>query len=62
MRPFIEGKQASAEKFVSFFATRTRAGIWLRNQGLRLMNVEPLMKLLAGRSLGDDFDLPDYAM
>lgn len=62
LRPFVEGKQAGAERFIPFFATRSRLGIWLRDQALRAMSFEPLVKLLAGRSLRDDFELPDYGI
>jgi 2-polyprenyl-6-methoxyphenol hydroxylase-like FAD-dependent oxidoreductase len=60
LRPLIAGKQRAATHFVSFFATRTRLGLWLRNQAMRAMNLGPVFRRLAGRSLRDDFDLPDY--
>ncbi len=60
LRPFLEGKQASARRFISFFATRTRLGLWARNQAMRAMNLGPFVRLFAGRGLRDDFDLPDY--
>ncbi|MGA8276994.1 MAG: FAD-binding domain [Rhodanobacteraceae bacterium] len=60
LRPFIEGKQAGAQKFISFFATRTRLGIWLRNVAMRAMNIESLVHLFVGRGLRDEFELPDY--
>lgn len=59
LRPFIEGKQASAAKFIWFFATRTRFGLWFRNVAMRTMNFGPLATLFAG-SVRDDFELPDY--
>jgi 2-polyprenyl-6-methoxyphenol hydroxylase-like FAD-dependent oxidoreductase len=31
LHPFIQGKQSSAQRFVGFFATRTRFGLWFRN-------------------------------
>ena len=62
LRPFIEGKQASAEKFMSFFATRTRPGIWFRNLAMRTMKFSPLGDRLIARGLSDDFELPDYPM
>jgi 2-polyprenyl-6-methoxyphenol hydroxylase-like FAD-dependent oxidoreductase len=62
LRPFIGGKQAGAEKLISFFATRTRFGIWMRNLAMRTMNFEPLANLFAGRSVRDDFELPEYRM
>jgi 2-polyprenyl-6-methoxyphenol hydroxylase-like FAD-dependent oxidoreductase len=62
LRPLIEAKQKSAEAFASSFAPRTAFGIWLRNQALRAMNFEPLARLLIGRSLRDNIELPDYGM
>lgn len=63
LRAFVEGKQASAARFVSFFAARTRFGIWLRNQALRAMNLSPAVAShLAGGSVRDNFELPSYPM
>lgn len=56
------GKQASAERFLAFFTAHTLLDIWLRNQAIRAMGAGPLVKLFAGRSLRDDFELPDYRM
>lgn len=62
LRPFIEGKQDGARKFVSFFATRTALGIRARNLAMRAMNVPVLADVFLSRSLRDDIELPDYAM
>ena len=62
LRPFVEARQASAQRFISFFATRTGLGIWLRNLVMRSMNFPPLADLLLTRSLRDDLELPDYPM
>lgn len=59
LRLFIENKQAGARRFVGFFATRTRFGLWFRNVALRTMNFRPLANLFAGSTL-EDFELPDY--
>ncbi|TAM72949.1 FAD-binding domain [Mycobacterium sp.] len=59
LRPFIESKQAGAARFIGFFATRTRFGLWLRNVAMRTMNFGPMTRLLAG-DVRDDFELPDY--
>jgi 2-polyprenyl-6-methoxyphenol hydroxylase-like FAD-dependent oxidoreductase len=59
MRPFIKNKQASAVRYLPFFATRTRFGLWVRNVGLRIANFVPLATLFAG-SVRDDFTLPNY--
>lgn len=62
LRPFIEGKQRAAGRFISFFATRTRLGIWLRNRAMQAMNLRPVAAVFAKRGLRDDFDLPDYGL
>jgi 2-polyprenyl-6-methoxyphenol hydroxylase-like FAD-dependent oxidoreductase len=62
LRRFVEGKQSSVGKFIPVFATQTRPGIWLRNLGMRAMNLRPLCDLLVRQSFRDDFELPDYAM
>lgn len=59
LRPFIKAKQAGAQQFIGFFATRTRFGLWFRNMAMRTMNFHPLANLFAG-SVRDDFELPDY--
>lgn len=60
LRPFIEGKQAGAERMLGFFATRTRFGLWFRDVAMRAMNLgRPIAALFAG-SVRDNLDLPDY--
>lgn len=61
LRPFIEGKQHAAANFASTFAPRTAFGIWFRNQATRLMALPGAANLMLGKSLRDDFALPDYA-
>ena len=62
LRPFIEGKQAGAERLLGFFATRTRFGLWFRDVAMRAMNLgRPVAGLFAG-SLSDNLDLPDYGI
>ncbi len=61
MLPFVESKQASAARFVGFFATRTRFGLWVRNRMINAMNFGPVLKLLAG-DVRDELDLPEYGI
>lgn len=61
LRPFVESKQAGATKFIGYFATRTRLGLWFRNMAMRTMNFGPLATFFAG-SVRDDFELPDYGI
>ncbi len=62
LRRFVDDKQSSVGKFIPVFATQTRLGIWLRNLGMRAMNLRPLGDMLTGQAFRDDFELPDYAM
>lgn len=62
LRPFIEGKQASAGRLATSFVPRTRFELWRRNQAARFLAFAPVANLLFGRSLRDDFELPHYAM
>ncbi len=60
LRPFIEGKQHTAETFSATFVPETNFGIWLRNQATKLMALPGAATLMLGKSLRDDFTLPDY--
>ena len=62
LRPFIEGKQKSAQKFASAFAPKKRVGVWFRNQVVKLMGIRLVADFFIGRAVRDDFDLPEYAM
>ncbi len=59
LRPFIKAKQAGAVRYIPFFTTRTRFGLWFRNVAMRMANFGPLATLFAG-SIRDDFTLPEY--
>ena len=61
MHPFIETKQAGAQRNIPFFATRTRFGLWFRHVAMRMANFGPLSTLLA-RGVRDDFTLPEYGI
>jgi 2-polyprenyl-6-methoxyphenol hydroxylase-like FAD-dependent oxidoreductase len=62
LRPLIARKQKAALGLINFFAARTHAGIWLRNMGIRAMNLPWLTRLIAGRSVKDGFELPEYGL
>lgn len=62
LHDFLEEKQRGATRFISFFATRTEFGIWLRNQAMRAFNVGPIGRLVMSRALRDDIELPDYQL
>lgn len=59
LRPFVEGKQHAAESFASTFVPQTEFGIWLRNQATKLMALPGAANLMFGKSLRDDFSLPN---
>jgi len=60
LRDFLASKQASAAKFASSFAPRTRPGIAFRNMVTPLLRIPALADWFLGRDLKDDFALPDY--
>jgi 2-polyprenyl-6-methoxyphenol hydroxylase-like FAD-dependent oxidoreductase len=62
LRPFVETKQQSANKFASAFVPKTRLGVWFRNHVTKLLAVPPFRYYFIGRDLYDDFDLPDYGI
>lgn len=62
LRPFLADKQKSAERFAAGFVPRTALGVWARNQVTRLMRLPGVGRLLLGRTIRDDLDLPDYGV
>jgi 2-polyprenyl-6-methoxyphenol hydroxylase-like FAD-dependent oxidoreductase len=62
LRPYISGKQESAERFAASFLPRTRFALWRRNQATKLLAIPPLANLVFARSFRDDFTLPDYGL
>jgi 2-polyprenyl-6-methoxyphenol hydroxylase-like FAD-dependent oxidoreductase len=60
LRTFIAAKQKAAVKFASFFAPRSRFGLFLGNQVTKLMEVPFVTELAVGREIRDSIELPDY--
>lgn len=60
-RDFIVAKQKSAEDFAGSFTPRTRFGIFVRDQVLRLSALPFVATWLMRRFITDDFELPVYA-
>lgn len=58
-RPFIDDRQQSARRFASSFTPRTRLGLFVRDQLLKVMNVPVLGDWMIRRTVADDFVLPD---
>ncbi len=62
LRPFIAGKQKSAESFAKAFAPRTALGLWFRSQMFKAMSIRIIAELTIGRSFLNKIALPDYTM
>jgi len=60
LRAFIETKQRGAERFAAAFAPKTRWGLFLRNQVIRLCAIPGLARFSFGRDIADSLRLPDY--
>lgn len=58
-KPFIEEKQKAAARFADWFAPRTRGRLWLRNLVTRALGLPVVGNVIAARSFGDRFRLPD---
>lgn len=59
-RAFIGGKQKAALKFASFFSPRSRFGIFLGNQIMKLMGLPLVAEFAVGREIRDTVELPKY--
>jgi 2-polyprenyl-6-methoxyphenol hydroxylase-like FAD-dependent oxidoreductase len=59
LMPFLRRKQATAAKFASSFAPKTRAGIAFRDLVTRLMRFSWITDRVLGGDLRDDIELPD---
>jgi 2-polyprenyl-6-methoxyphenol hydroxylase-like FAD-dependent oxidoreductase len=57
--PFLAMKQGAALRFAPFFAPRSRIGIFLRNQVMKLMAVPFIADRAVGREFRDAIELPD---
>jgi|SRR5579872_1649800 len=57
--PFVRGKQKAAIRFAEAFAPRSRGTLFLRNLMFNLMSVGWGAKLVLGKGLSDDIELPD---
>ena len=59
---FIEDKQDSATRLLSFFAARSKFAVWRNTVGMRALNLPFVGDTVAKRTLHDDIDLPDYQL
>jgi 2-polyprenyl-6-methoxyphenol hydroxylase-like FAD-dependent oxidoreductase len=60
LRSFIVAKQKSAVNFASFFAPRSRLGMFLGNQLTKLMAIPFVTEFAIGREIRDRLELPEY--
>jgi 2-polyprenyl-6-methoxyphenol hydroxylase-like FAD-dependent oxidoreductase len=56
----ITAKQKGALKLASFFAPRSRLGVFVGNQLTKLFSVGPVAELSVGREIRDKIELPEY--
>jgi 2-polyprenyl-6-methoxyphenol hydroxylase-like FAD-dependent oxidoreductase len=59
-RPFVTEKQRGALRFARSFAPPSKRSLFLRNLVFRLMSIDWITDLVAGRGFRDDIALPDY--
>jgi 2-polyprenyl-6-methoxyphenol hydroxylase-like FAD-dependent oxidoreductase len=60
LRPVVEARQRSARGFAAMFAPKTLPGLWIRNQGSKLLNIPRLADWVVRSEFRDDIPLPDY--
>ena len=60
LRPFVEARQKSGRYFAAALVPKTRVGVWIRNQAMKLMALPAVAHYFLGRELRHDFDLPSY--
>jgi 2-polyprenyl-6-methoxyphenol hydroxylase-like FAD-dependent oxidoreductase len=58
--PFVRRKQRAALGMAGFFAPRSSARMWMRNQVMNLMSFPWIANMALGRGLIDKIVLPDY--
>ncbi|HVY67007.1 MAG TPA: FAD-binding domain [Gammaproteobacteria bacterium] len=57
---FVAGKQQAAVKLTTFFAPRSRFGLFLRNQITTLLAIPSITRFAVGREFRDRITLPEY--
>jgi len=60
MRGYIERKQRGAQRFAGALAPRTPLGMIFRNLVVRSFSVPGLARLVIGRDIADELELPSY--
>lgn len=62
VKPFVAHKQMFAEKLVPSFVPKTEYGVRVRDFATLLMRLPVFPRILMGRYLHDEMELPDYPM
>ena len=62
LKTFVARKQGYAEGLVGSFVPKTALGVRARDAATLLMRLPLFPRLLMGRYLRDDFELPDYGL
>lgn len=60
LRAFVSAKQRAALRLRQFFAPETSLALWMRNVAVNTLALPVVGRWIVGRSLRDDFVLPDY--
>ncbi len=61
LHPFMLTKQNAAEKFASSFAPKTRLGLFVRNQVMKVLGIPFVTRRVMSSTLLDRINLPDYS-
>lgn len=60
LHSFLAEKQKSARRMTGFFVPQSRLGLILRDLGTNLASIPWIAKMMIGRMLRDNLELPDY--
>ena len=60
LRTFIESKQQGAARFASTFVSKTKWGLYLRNQLVKAAAIPGVARVAFGSNIIDTLQLPDY--
>lgn len=61
LKPFILKKQKGAERIGAWFAPRSAAGVFVRNEITKLFSIPAVGNLIINSAVEDDILLPDYS-
>ena len=58
--PFVQGKQKAALRFAGFFAPKSRAAMFVRNQVMNLLRIPWVADFTLAGEIADKLALPQY--